>query len=89
MPASSARTNSMGLAARLVNLCSIFVSIIIGFVTLTENMTVINVVPSYGTPNGTILLREFGILVWSLIYFFQFELILIEFVILFLRLSYL
>ena len=29
-----------------MNLCSIFVSIIIGFATLTENMTVINVVPA-------------------------------------------
>ena len=41
---SSAGTNSMGLAVRLVNLCSIFVSNIINFVTLTKNMTVINVV---------------------------------------------
>ena len=29
-----------------MNLCSIFVSIIIGFVTLPENMTVINAVPA-------------------------------------------
>ena len=29
-----------------MNLCSIFVSMIIGFVTLTKNMTVINVVPT-------------------------------------------
>ena len=29
-----------------MNLCSIFDSIIIGFVTLTENMTAINVVPA-------------------------------------------
>ena len=36
----------MGLAARLCELCSIFVSIIVGFVTLTENMIVNKVVPA-------------------------------------------
>ena len=38
-----------------MNLCSIFVSIIIGFVTLPENMTVINVVPA-GTDINLIVL---------------------------------
>ena len=36
----------MDLAVRLCESCSIFVSIIIGFVTLPENMTVINGVPA-------------------------------------------
>ena len=38
-----------------MNLCSIFVSIIIDFVTLTENMTVINVVHA-GTDIKSIVL---------------------------------
>ena len=36
----------MGLAVGVCELFSIFVSIIIGFVTLPENMTVINAVPA-------------------------------------------
>ena len=35
----------MGLAVDYVNFCSIFVIIIIGSVTLTKNITVVNAVP--------------------------------------------
>ena len=52
---SSAGTNSMGLAVRLCESLFHFVSIIIDFVTLTENITVINVVHA-GTDIKSIVL---------------------------------
>ena len=43
---SSVGTNSIGLAVGVCDFFSISVCIIIGFVTLPENMTVVNAVPA-------------------------------------------